>query len=584
MLDIGCGRAPLADRVRGLGLDYVGVDVDADALAEVGRRGFEAHQLDLGATREELSSSLRAIVGERSLSAVLAVDVLEHLVEPDRVLNALRDLPADDGAWSLIVSIPNVTHVDIASKLLLGRWDLTEFGLLDDTHLRFFSERLLNELFRATGWREADAADAQSPASDQLFPVDSPLVRPGAPAHELLRHLSAQSHPHWATYQFVRRFSPADVPDSGHRWAVERESDEERVFASVLLRPSEAGDPDHTRLLKDLEAQTSQDFETIVCEDGWNSGIAAAQGRYLCFPDGSVRLSSRWIEAFRSPRELAGHVLKANVVSVSPRRLTANGGVDSLIASGKPVPVNPLDPLLPYRPGPTVLSAYAVPLEAARTTGIRFEHEHGAASPAVFLSRAAAALRRGIGGRRDGRGLESREARRQCGPRLRGGRAGWRSPDPARRIGDAHLCPATVQMAADEAAEGHETDRQKAEALTSPGDCFGSGAANESVVAVSVLDPAPRRPLNLPGPAARRCLRSTTTSSSDRRAAASISNSIVEALLAMQDQLQELRLCPNVHVDRVIGRLQIACLADRLFLGWRLLRDKSRPFLVVLAA
>jgi 2-polyprenyl-3-methyl-5-hydroxy-6-metoxy-1,4-benzoquinol methylase len=389
VLDIGCGRAPLADRVREQGLDYVGVDVDADALAAVRRRGYEAHQLDLGGTREELSSSLRAIVGERSLSAVLAVDVLEHLVEPDRVLNALRDLPDDDGAWSLIVSIPNVTHVDIASKLLLGRWDLTEFGLLDDTHLRFFSERLLSELFRATGWREADAADAQSPASDQLFPVDSPLVRPGAPAHELLRHLSAQSHPHWATYQFVRRFSPADVPDSGHRWAVERESDEERVFASILVRPSEAGNPDHTRLLEDLEAQTSQDFETIDCEEGWNSGIAAAQGRYLCFADETVRLSSRWIEAFQAPRELAGHVLKADVASVRSRRFDEGRDSDSLIASGKPFAINPLDPLLPYRPGPAILAAYAVPLEAARTAGVRFDAAHGSASAAVFLSRAA---------------------------------------------------------------------------------------------------------------------------------------------------------------------------------------------------
>ncbi|MGH2980956.1 MAG: class I SAM-dependent methyltransferase, partial [Solirubrobacterales bacterium] len=85
VLDVGCGRAPLADRVRELGLEYVGMDVNAEALAEIERRGFEAHRLDLGGTRDELTSSLREIVAGRTLSAVLAVDVLEHLVEPDRV-------------------------------------------------------------------------------------------------------------------------------------------------------------------------------------------------------------------------------------------------------------------------------------------------------------------------------------------------------------------------------------------------------------------------------------------------------------------------------------------------------------------
>ncbi|MGH2981175.1 MAG: hypothetical protein ACRDKV_03920, partial [Solirubrobacterales bacterium] len=310
----------------------------------------------------------------------------------------------------LVVSIPNVTHVDIASKLLLGRWDLTEFGLLDDTHLRFFSERLLRDLFRATGWREVESGDVESPASDQLFPADSPLVRPGAPAHELLRHLSAQSHRHWATYQFVRRFEPAEVPDRGHRWAVEPDSEVERVFASVLVRASEAG-PELARLLGDLDAQTSDDFETIVLvppgaalpgpeprgvravdvgadEEAWNSGIDAAQGRYLCFADETVRLSQRWIEAFRSQRDSAGQVLKAGAVSVRPGRLGTDG-VEDLLASGRPLPVNPLDPLLPYRPGPAIPAAYAVPVEAAKTAGVRFEPQHGAASAAVFLSRAA---------------------------------------------------------------------------------------------------------------------------------------------------------------------------------------------------
>jgi methyltransferase family protein len=411
VLDLGCGRAPLADQVRELGLEYVGVDVNAEALAEVNNRGYETHRLNLGGTRKELSSSLRDIVAGRPLSAALAVDVLEHLVDPAAVLHAARGLTSDDEGWSLIVSIPNVTHLDIASKLLLGRWDLTEFGLLDDTHLRFFSERLFSDLFRVTGWREVDTADVVNPLSDQLFPADAPLLRPGAPARELLHRLASRSHPYSDTHQFVRRFLPTGTPDGEeHRWAVDRESGEERIFASVLVRPSNPIGSDLTRILGDLAAQSSDDFETIILappagappgtnrpdvqvidpapgDDPWNSGIASARGRYLCFVDETVRVSRRWIEAFQSRGELAGNVLRANAVSVPSRRLTSESGGDTVVASGKPFMVNPLDIL--YRPGPTILAAYAIPLEAARATGVRFEREYGNASATVFLTSAA---------------------------------------------------------------------------------------------------------------------------------------------------------------------------------------------------
>lgn len=410
VLDVGCGRAPLADRIQELGLDYVAIDVDADALAEVRGRGYETHQVDLGASSEELAGSFQQIIAGRPLGAILAIDVLEHLIEPERVLEALRTLPVDDSSCSLIVSVPNVTHFDIASKLLMGRWDLTEFGLLDDTHLRFFSERLFSELFKATGWRELAADDVISPISDQLFPANAPFLRPGAPGRELLHRISSRSHANFATYQFVRRFVPSEIPPGGHHWPVQPEAPEDDVFATVLINTLGDDGRASNRILEELDAQSSRDFETILLrspgaeheshnrsgvrviesapEQGLNAGIAAARGRYLCFIDETVRVSSRWIEAFQAQGELAGHVLSCQVVSVPPRRFES-AGADELVASGKPFPVNPVDLLHPNRPKPTILAAYAVPLAAARVAGLRFEPQYGSASPAVFLSRAA---------------------------------------------------------------------------------------------------------------------------------------------------------------------------------------------------
>jgi SAM-dependent methyltransferase len=405
VLDIGCGRAPIAERLRDLGLEYVGIDVDADALEEVRSRGFEAHRVDLTAGREELAEGFQRIVADRPIAAALAIDVLEHLIEPAWVLSALRVLPAEP-PWSLIVSVPNLTHFDVAAKLLIGRWDLTEFGLLDDTHLRFFSERLFSDLFDASGWQEVAADDVVGPISDQHFPADAPYLHPGAPGRGVLHRLSARAQANYATYQFIRRFLPSDSPAREHSWAIEPAAEETDVFATVLVR---AGDENATsRVLAELNAQSSRDFETILLsspgdaappgrpglrvlesspEGAWNAGIEAARGRLLCFVDETARVSTDWIESFQAA-EMTGQLLATQVTAVPAGRLE-DGQPDELVTSGKPFPINSLDLLHPNRPKPTVLSAYAVPRAVATEGGIWFEAKYGRAAPAVFLSQAA---------------------------------------------------------------------------------------------------------------------------------------------------------------------------------------------------
>lgn len=391
VLDLGCGRGPLAEPVKERGFEYVGVDIDRDALAEVAGRGFETHYLDLGAEEADLTTGLREILGARRASAVITADLLEHLVAPEKLLRAARELGED---VSLIVSIPNITHLNVGAKLLLGRWDPTERGLLDDTHLRYFSENVLGRLLGATGWRQVDVADAEDPDSfDQRFPEDSPTLRPGTPARDLLRRLRSAAEPHASTYQFVRRFVPGDAPSQeGFRWALDPEADRDRPFASVLLRAANGESAPPHRLLADLEAQSAKGFETLEVAagpEGWNRGIESAAGRYLLFLGAECRVAPGWIESFEDvPEPLGGRILKAGAVAIPSSRL-ADDRAEALVASGKPIEVNSLDLLAPEPPGPTVLPAYAVPADAVRAAGLRVEPHWGDASLTVFLSRVA---------------------------------------------------------------------------------------------------------------------------------------------------------------------------------------------------
>jgi hypothetical protein len=71
---------------------------------------------------------------------VLCLDILEHLVNPERVLsNIVKHLP--DGA-TVIISLPNVAHLSVSIPLLLaGRFDYADEGIMDRTHLHFYTRK-----------------------------------------------------------------------------------------------------------------------------------------------------------------------------------------------------------------------------------------------------------------------------------------------------------------------------------------------------------------------------------------------------------------------------------------------------------
>lgn len=83
---------------------------------------------------------------------VLCLDSLEHLIEPERVLaEAFAGLKP---GGHLVASIPNVRHCSVLFPLLFkGRWDYAETGVLDRTHLRFFTRHSARALIEGAGFR-----------------------------------------------------------------------------------------------------------------------------------------------------------------------------------------------------------------------------------------------------------------------------------------------------------------------------------------------------------------------------------------------------------------------------------------------
>jgi 2-polyprenyl-3-methyl-5-hydroxy-6-metoxy-1,4-benzoquinol methylase len=151
VLEIGCGMGRLGQAFKARVPDcaYFGVELMHDAAQEARAR------LDgvLCANIEHDVSRVREL-GERFDALVLG-DVLEHFQDPWRVLTELRSFMTPDGMC--VACIPNVGHWSMVAELLQGKWRYAENGLLDKTHLRFFTLDTAVELFEKAGWTVLDA-------------------------------------------------------------------------------------------------------------------------------------------------------------------------------------------------------------------------------------------------------------------------------------------------------------------------------------------------------------------------------------------------------------------------------------------
>jgi SAM-dependent methyltransferase len=89
---------------------------------------------------------------ENFFDVILCADVLEHLVDPWKVLSELRLYLKDGGV--LIASIPNIRHYSALKKIFInGSFKYEEAGIFDKTHLRFFCKKDIKMLFESQGYK-----------------------------------------------------------------------------------------------------------------------------------------------------------------------------------------------------------------------------------------------------------------------------------------------------------------------------------------------------------------------------------------------------------------------------------------------
>jgi SAM-dependent methyltransferase len=152
VLEVGCGQGGTLAWLKdaGIAARTTGIELDAASAAVARTRVDHLIEGDAEAAIDEMPSG--------SIDLVLCLDVLEHLVDPWRAMARLTRALRPGG--TVIISVPNVRHFSVAFPLLWsGRWEYEQAGILDRTHLRFFTRAGARALLAGAGLEAAGGID-----------------------------------------------------------------------------------------------------------------------------------------------------------------------------------------------------------------------------------------------------------------------------------------------------------------------------------------------------------------------------------------------------------------------------------------
>jgi 2-polyprenyl-3-methyl-5-hydroxy-6-metoxy-1,4-benzoquinol methylase len=196
VLEFGCSTGRVTAALAKRGCRVTGIDIDAEAAERARPYADEIVILDLD------EADFETKLADQRWEVALFGDVLEHLRDPLRTLRAARQLL--DAHGELVVSVPNVAHADVRLALLRGEFPYGSSGLLDRTHLRFFTLSSLTSLLEDAGYLIVDVLRIVIPVFGSEIALPREEFSP-AVIETLLSDPEAES------YQYVVRA----VPDNG---------------------------------------------------------------------------------------------------------------------------------------------------------------------------------------------------------------------------------------------------------------------------------------------------------------------------------------------------------------------------------
>jgi 2-polyprenyl-3-methyl-5-hydroxy-6-metoxy-1,4-benzoquinol methylase len=187
VLELGAATGHVTKALINQGCDVAAVEYDPEWAKDLEAVASSVHVLDL-------NSPAWVKEFEPEFDVITAGDVLEHLIDPVRTLSEMASLLGPDGY--IVISVPHIAHADVRMSLLQGKFRYTEYGLLDATHIRFFTYDGVKELAAKAGMAITELKRVRIPA----FETEQAVPRASI-SSEVLDVIMADREAE--TYQFV---------------------------------------------------------------------------------------------------------------------------------------------------------------------------------------------------------------------------------------------------------------------------------------------------------------------------------------------------------------------------------------------
>ena len=144
ILEVGCasGLTGNALKQEREGIFVAGIELNPEAVKEARKK--------LDDVVEGNIETMNIPYQEGSFDCIIMADVLEHLVDPQKILMRLKSCLKPGG--TIVASLPNVQFFGLVNHLVEGNWTYQKEGILDETHLRFFTFNEMKKLFESSGF------------------------------------------------------------------------------------------------------------------------------------------------------------------------------------------------------------------------------------------------------------------------------------------------------------------------------------------------------------------------------------------------------------------------------------------------
>lgn len=331
ILDVGCGSGVMANELKQkLNAEVWGIELFEDAARKASAK---LDKVILGKVEDAIEQ-----LPDNYFDTIIFADVLEHLVDPYKVIAVIKNKLRKNG--EIIASIPNVRHWTVIKNLIEGKWDYENAGLLDKTHLRFFTLKSAAELFANAGFNVLDI----KATLDSKYEFPDELMKAFKNSGYDVSSLQEQSQYYQYLFKTQKISKQVEVSivipvyNQLEATQITINSIYENTDTDFELVIVDNNSSEHVKkYLKHLETE-KQNVKIIYNSENYgfpkavNQGIEISEGKFIVIANNDIIVNDGWLRRFIEVAKSRNHIGIVSGISnsVSGIQIDANATYQSV--------------------------------------------------------------------------------------------------------------------------------------------------------------------------------------------------------------------------------------------------------------